>query len=198
MGTEYAWYLITMGRFDELIVEAQRLLLADPFSDVTRMTVINAYYYARRYDQSIEICQRIIQQDPMYTDAHWYLANNYEQLKQHDDAHQSRLSAMELSREAPEDIAAYDSLYNELGPKAYSTWQLMSRKNQKDWLNNNPVSAAGIYTKLGEKEKALDYLEKAYEKRDGPLITIKVSPRWDPLRAESRFQDLLKRMNFPG
>jgi hypothetical protein len=50
---------------------------------------------------------------------------------------------------------------------------------------------------LGEKEKALDWLEKAYEKRDGSLVEIKMDPKWGPLRRESRFQDLLKRMKFP-
>ena len=57
---------------------------------------------------------------------------------------------------------------------------------------------AGIYTRLGEKEKALEWLEKAYEKRAGALATLNTKPTWDALRGEPRFQDLLKRMNFPN
>ncbi len=53
------------------------------------------------------------------------------------------------------------------------------------------------YLGLGEKQKALDLLEQAYEERSSRLLSINVEPLLDPLRSEPRFQKLIRRMNFP-
>ena len=60
-----------------------------------------------------------------------------------------------------------------------------------------PTWTALFYGQLGDKDQAFAWLEKAYEKHDGPLYLLKVSPWWDPLRDDPRFDDLLRRMNFP-
>jgi tetratricopeptide (TPR) repeat protein len=197
-GTEYAWYLITMGRTTEAIVEAQHLLQLDPLSYVTRMTANYVYYCSRQYDKASELCQRTIELQPEDSRPYEELATNYQQLGKYDDAYKSRLSALKLSGTAPEMIVAYDSLYAELGPKAYPTWLLMTKREQKDWFDKNPTLAAWIYANLGENEKALDWLEKAYEKRDARLVQLNIDPKWDRLRGEPRFQKLVKWMNFPN
>ena len=56
---------------------------------------------------------------------------------------------------------------------------------------------ARAYLELGEKSKAFDELNKAYEKREAPMQWLKVEPQFDPGRDDPRFKDLLKRMNFP-
>ena len=61
----------------------------------------------------------------------------------------------------------------------------------------SPTSLARVHLGLGEKEKALSFLERAYEDRDISLVLLKVDWGYDPLRSDSRFQDLLRRMNFP-
>lgn len=197
MATNYTWFLIVMGRFDELNAEAQRLLQTDPYSNATKMTVIQAYYYARQYKRSIEACNNIIQLDPTYAQGYRYLADNFDQLELHEDAHKSRLLFLEHFGYSSESISAYDSLYKKLGYKAYESWLLLRVQNQKSWFDKNPIPAARIYTKLNEKKKALDYLDIAYEKREGALSRINVEPKWDPLRDEPRFQQLVKQMNFP-
>ncbi len=60
-----------------------------------------------------------------------------------------------------------------------------------------PTRIARLYVSAGEKDRALDWLEKAYEERASQLVTINVAPQWDPLRDDPRFQSLLRRMNFP-
>ena len=61
----------------------------------------------------------------------------------------------------------------------------------------DPVVFTVAFTSLGEKEKALDYLELAYEKKADNLTLIAVDPFFDPLREEPRFKTILKKMNFP-
>jgi hypothetical protein len=61
----------------------------------------------------------------------------------------------------------------------------------------NPMDAASLYVSAGEKDRALDWLEKAYQERSSTLPYINVSWWFEPLRSDPRFQDLLRRMNFP-
>jgi hypothetical protein len=60
-----------------------------------------------------------------------------------------------------------------------------------------PYGMARIYAALGEDDKALHWLEKSYRERATGMVFLKVDPRFDPLRSDPRFQDLLRRMNFP-
>lgn len=194
LNNEYAWYFIVMGRFDEAIEEANQMLKTDPLAYLSRFTAIQSYFYARRFKESIDLCLQTIELDPTDPRAYYHLAANYQQLGRFDDAHTTRLEAMKNSGKPPEQIAYYDSLYAELGPKADPTWLLQRQKNS---IDNYPVNAATIYIRLGNNIAALDYLEQAYQQRNGPLILLKVDPIWDPLRDESRFKDLIARMNYP-
>ena len=60
----------------------------------------------------------------------------------------------------------------------------------------SPFLIAMVYAGLDDKNAALEWLEKAYEVREGALRTIKVDPKLDNLRAEARFQDLLRRVGL--
>jgi uncharacterized glyoxalase superfamily protein PhnB len=53
-----------------------------------------------------------------------------------------------------------------------------------------------VYTALGDEERALDWLEKAYQARDNRMIDLKVDPEWDSLRSDARFNDLLRRLGL--
>ena len=60
----------------------------------------------------------------------------------------------------------------------------------------SPFNTALIYTGWGDKERAIERLEKAFEDRSGLSIWLKVDPRFDPLRADPRFTNLLRRMGL--
>jgi serine/threonine protein kinase len=196
-GTEYAWYLIYIGRTAEAISEAQRLLQLDPLSYVTRMTANYVYYCVGQYDKAIKLCQRTIELEPQNPLAYEDLARNFEQLSKHEDAHKCRLSALKLFGLESIAIADYDSLYRKMGSKAYPTWLLMYRNKLMDWSNKSTCDLAWIFTRLGENERALFWLEKAYEAKDGALVSLKTDPKWDSIREEPRFQDLVQKMRFP-
>ena len=60
-----------------------------------------------------------------------------------------------------------------------------------------PTRIAALYAHAGRKDRALDWLEKAYEERVTTIAHLRADPNWDDLHDEPRFQDLLRRMNFP-
>jgi len=69
----------------------------------------------------------------------------------------------------------------------------------KFFAKDNYVPAynfAMIYNGLGEREEVLNYLEKSLEEREALMTFLKIDTRWDNLRSEPRFVDLMRRMNF--
>ncbi len=60
-----------------------------------------------------------------------------------------------------------------------------------------PTQVAALYAHAGEKDRALDWLETAYQERDPLMVYLNVEPTWDSLRDDPRFQDIVRRMNFP-
>jgi tetratricopeptide (TPR) repeat protein len=75
---------------------------------------------------------------------------------------------------------------------------LRQLKQRSDVETVGNYSIAIIHAGLGEKDQAFEWLEKAYEVRDLGVTFLKVDPTLDPLRSDPRFQDLLRRMNFPS
>ncbi len=119
----------------------------------------------------------------------------YEQMGRYEDAVTARQTRMTLSGAAPEEVvAALGRAYSESGPEGYWMCHLEKWKGQYD---RYPAYIAMYYAQLGEKDQAFAWLEKAYERHDAPMFRLKVEPGWDPLRDDPRFQNLLRRMNFP-
>ena len=198
MGTEYAWYLMTMGRHEESIVEAERLLKLDPLSHAARNTAFSAYYRAREYQKAIDISRRSIQLLAANERYYWDLAAAQERSGSFDDAHRSRLEALSVSGIAAGEVARYDSLYRAMGPEAYPRWLILRAEGEPLTSRYDLLTAAWIHARLGETGRALDHLDEAYRAREGGLAGIKTDPRWDMLRQDARFEELLERMGFPG
>ena len=198
MGTEYAWYLITVGRHEESIAEVERILTLDPLSYSSRMTAFNAYYRAREYQKAIDLCRRSIQLLPDDARYYWDLARAQEVSGSVEDAHRSRREAMRVSEMAAGEISWFDSLFTEMGSEAYPRWLVLRADGQSLSSRYGRMTAAWIHARLGQNASALDCLEEAYEAREGELAGIKNDPKWDVLRQEARFNELLRRMNFPG
>jgi len=83
------------------------------------------------------------------------------------------------------------------GKRAEAPKILGRMREQSNRGEFSPVRTACLYLAVGEKQRALDWLEKAYEERDPYMAFLNVRPGLDPLRSDPRFQDLPRRMNFP-
>jgi len=94
-----------------------------------------------------------------------------------------------------EAVTTLDSAWSESGPTGYWMWRL---GRMKRLARPNPKFVAAIYAQLGDKDQSFAWLEKAYEAHKGSMYLLKVSPNLDPLRDDPRFDELLRRMNFPG
>jgi tetratricopeptide (TPR) repeat protein len=198
MGGEYVWYLMVMGRHEESIAVMERFLTLDPLSYITRMTAFHVYYRAGQYVKAVDICRRSIRLRPEDARLYHDLAAVLTRQGRDDDAHQARVEAIRLSGTPSGEIERFDSLYRHLGPEAYPRWLQLQAEGQPLESAYGLVFAAWIHASLHEPERALEYLEMAYEARDGQLVNLNTDPQWDMIRQEPRFQDLVERMRFPG
>ncbi len=191
------FYLKAVGRHDEAIEKcktAQKLDLLSPFAHVS---LGYAYYFARDYDRAIDECNKALEMDKYSTFAYRNLGLAYLQQGKLENATGALCKAVTFSGGGFAFESYLGFAYAAAGKRAEALEVLA---NLREIAKERYVSAynfAMIHLGLGEIDNAIDWLEKAFEERSGFLPFLKVEPMLDPLREDSRFQDLLRRVGFP-
>jgi TolB-like protein/DNA-binding winged helix-turn-helix (wHTH) protein/Tfp pilus assembly protein PilF len=194
----YAFDLMLVGRAAESIREAKRALELDPFSAHSYLTITLMYYYnLRQYDQSLEYARKWLEMFPNNPGGYDWLANNLVAKGLYDEAIEARKKYMALRGEKPEDIAAVGQAYRAGGIRGVWRWELERAKERSAREEVSPEYFASHHARLGEKDKAFEWLEKGYQQRDHDMAFVRGHPDYDKLRSDPRFQDLLRRMHFP-
>ena len=193
---EYAWCLADMGRQDESIREAQRAVELDPFSELAILSLASMHYHGRQYDQALQHAQKWLEMFPNSWAGYYWLTRILEAKGMYDQELAAWQRKMILGGEKPEDVAALGQAYKVGGIRGAWRWDI-ERLERLPPEQGAPAEIARHYASLGEKDKALDWLEKGFKEHAPVMATIKVDPSYDSLRSDPRFQDLLRRMNFP-
>jgi TolB-like protein/Flp pilus assembly protein TadD len=194
----YAYYLDFMGRTEEALAEMKRARALDPVSLTTSGPVGWFLYNAHQYDQAIAAFQRSLELDPDFPVAHMGIGLAYIQKRMHEEAIAELQEAVALGTVGGPStytaVLAY--AYAVSGRKTEARKILNELKQQMKQRHVSPFNIAEIHLGLGEKDRAFEWLEKAYEERDEDLFWFR-DPILDPLRDDPRFHSLLRRMNFP-
>ncbi len=199
----YALYLDSMARVDEAMVEHKRAQQLDPLSLVINTNVGDAFSWARHYDQAIEQYRKTLEMDTNFAPARGGLASAYEFKGMYREAIEENQKYELLSGKTPEEAAAQAAAML----KAYKTGG-----EKRFWLENleqdlkamkqsragyfSAYSMAGDYALAGEKDKAFEWLAKAYQEHDSELVFLKVEPEFDNIRSDPRYADLLRRIGL--
>lgn len=194
----YAWYLAMVGRADDSIQEAKRAMELDPISAYSYLTLTAMYYGAGEYDQAIDHARQWLAMFPETYGPYSFLASAFEAKGMYDEYVAAREKAMTLSGAKPEEIAAFERSYKVGGIRGAWKWRLEKLKQGEAAGGYDVLNIVVLYTLRGDKDKAFEWLEKGYRQRLHSLAWI----QWhhfalDGLRSDPRFQDLLRRMNFP-
>jgi len=199
--TAHHWYgefLVTRGRFDESFAEYQRALELDPLSLAISTDLGQAYSYARQYDRAIEYLKKLIEMDPNYVRTHFYLAQVYEEKGMFEEAIAENEKGLILGGKNPNEVAKATAAMRDAlrvsGARGY--WQKTFDLGREDGQSPNPNETASLFTRLGERDQAFVWLEKAYDERVH-MEWLKVSPEWDNLRSDPRFPELVRRVGLP-
>ncbi|MDQ3012878.1 MAG: protein kinase [Acidobacteriota bacterium] len=192
----YSSYLISMGRTGEGIEEVRRCQELAPLSLIGNSHMALMLYYARRYDQSLEQSQKILAIDREFFAAHRYAGLSYEQLGKYKEAIEALSKARMLSGDSPIILTALAHAYAVSGNPAEARRLLDGIAANTARRKAPAYDLAIAYIGLGEQEKAFALLEKALEEHNEYLIYLQVEPRFDPLRKDPRFAQLVNRIGL--
>ncbi|MBA3242691.1 MAG: tetratricopeptide repeat protein [Acidobacteria bacterium] len=191
----YSIFLVYLGRFDEALDQYKRALHLDPLSLPISSSLAWALYSTRRYDEAIEQCEKTLKVDPNFARTHLYLGEIYVQKSMYDEAIAEFHKAEELSADLWAKVELAHA-YAVSGRRNEADKILNDLRGQPERSNISPYQVTIIYAGLGEKDRAFEGLEEAYEERDHGLVELKVEPMLDSLRSDPRFTDLLQRIGL--
>jgi TolB-like protein/Tfp pilus assembly protein PilF len=197
-ATAHHWFgagpLLALGRFGESIVEAKRSIELDPLSMINNADFGNDYYYARRYDEAIAQLRKTIEIEPRFYLAHYYLAQALQLKGQLPEAITEYRKAVELDDD-PFALALLGQAYARSG-QLDDARKILARLNEE--AKSRYVAAYGIgvvFLGMGDKNRAMDELERAYRENDGnDIYNIRVDPLLDDLRGDPRFEALAEKI----
>ncbi len=193
----YARYLDSMGRFEEAIHEHRIARELDPLDLVLIYDLGDHFGVSREYDRAIVEYRLVLGMDPNFIGAHRGLALAYE------GKGMEKESISEWEQEAmlagtPEVAEGIKIAFARGGYKGALKARLtydQHRRSEGSYVSFSRF--ARTYAALGEKDLAVQALEKAFAERE-PMAWLNVDPEWDPIRADPRFQDLVRRAGLPS
>jgi len=192
----YAHYLTAMGRLDEALSESRRFLELDPISPTPVQHLGWHYLYAHEFDKAIEQYKRVLSLDPNYTEAHRQLADAYWQKGLLDEAVAEMEKQLTLQGRNREDVMALREAYRLSGWHGYWRKRLELNFARAKETYIAPSTFAECYYRSGDGERTLEWLEKAYQRRDHQLVYLNVIYDYKELRADPRFQSILSRLRL--
>ncbi len=199
----YATLLEIEGRNAEAKAEFQRALEINPLSHNFLADLGQAFYFNHEYDEAQKYCQKSLEIYPDFVFAHDYLFDVYLQKGQTDAAVEESLKSNKINssfanqtteqkEKIEKKLDAQKEIYKSGGIGEFFASHLTASTINENVNYGN----AKIYAFLGEKEKALDNLAKAFQGRAFAMVFVKADPIFDKLRDEPRFQEILRKMNL--
>ena len=195
----HQWYsqlLCQRGRFEAGLSEANRAHILDPLNLVYGIDIGYRLYWARRYSEAIPPIRKTLELSPDFRVAHRFLGQVYEQSGMQASALEELQRAAELSNHNPIDLAALGHAYAVSGQSLKAGQILRELKQLSGKRYVSGYDFALIYAGMGEKDKALESLQRAFQEHSTWMLHLKVDPRLDSLRPDPGFQDLLQRVGL--
>jgi eukaryotic-like serine/threonine-protein kinase len=198
-STAHHWYanlLQITGRQDEGIAELKIAQDLDPLSIIINVALGVHLYAAHQYDQAIQQLQRTLDFQPNFVFTHATLGQVYSQKAMYQEAIEELQKAIDLSDGAADYQAdlAYTYAISGKQNEAKTILDQLNQRQTREYVS--PVYLALVYAGLGDHDKAIQWLQKGYQERSDAITFIKVEPRFDSLRGDVRFQELLRLMGL--
>jgi TolB-like protein/Flp pilus assembly protein TadD len=193
----YSRFLAASGRMAEAIAEIREAEALDPRELSLKANKALLYYFDGRYDEALEPLLELAQANPQLSIAHWGVGLAYEQKGASREALDSLEQAARLSKglNIQSSLAHAQAIFGQRDKAR----QALSRLQERARASYVPsYHFAIIYAGLGEHDRAVDWLERAYQERSTVLAYLRLDPRLAPLRSDPRYAELVKRLGFPS
>jgi TolB-like protein/DNA-binding winged helix-turn-helix (wHTH) protein len=193
----YAWtYLTPLGKSEQAFAEMKKALELDPFSRIYNTVFGLTYFYARKYDLAEEQFKKAIELNPDFFVTYYHFAWLHSQVGQYQNAISELTKGRLLSGDestvksaASQDVALRKAF---AADGAAGFWKQLLKSGREIGEFDSPQ----LYARLGDKQKALEWLDRDYEERRALGTLLNVDPALDSLRSDQRFGDLVRRMGL--
>ena len=192
----YAEFLDVMGRPQEARAQIERAVELDPLNPYSQAFLGQHLWFSGQHDSAIAQLRKTLIMQPDNPGALDSLSSALHRKGLYEEslAETKKLYAVLGHPEVVEALNRGYALSGYLGAMRLAA-QTLTTHSRKTYVP--PLWIAVLYARAGEKDQALQWLEKACEQREGgDLLTVRLPPEWDDLRSDPRFQDLLRRMNL--
>jgi serine/threonine protein kinase/tetratricopeptide (TPR) repeat protein len=197
-ATAHHWYAVFLGarmRHDEALREMKLAWELDPLSLIINTSMGRLFYGARQYDRAIEQLRKTLELDGNFAETHFHLAMVYEAKRMYGEAIAEFQKAIELFQDRT--MVVWVGRVNALSGKRKEAERILGEVNEMARSQYiSPYPLATVYAAMGDKDRAFEYLEKVYTERSYYVVWLNVDPTLDGLRADPRFQDLLRRIGI--
>ena len=194
-GEGHHWmshYWVSMGKFKEAIQESRRALEVDPLNFAIGAHQAWIELHNARYREAISAAEAMLRLDPQHGRTMWYLMRAYEESGQLREAIQVR---QRMGWNGP--LQRLQAALTASGPPGY--WRIIVEQLEGERRQNpvQPVIISTAYAHLGDRQRALSWLERAVEERDPFVVHINVDPWFTALRGDARFQEIVRKAGIP-
>jgi TolB-like protein/Flp pilus assembly protein TadD len=181
------------GRHDEALAAARRARELDPVDALTHSMSAQIAFSARNMEAAVQHSRNALLAEPDFWVGHWQLGQAYEQMGRTVDALEALAEATRLSNgnSKPMSVSAYTLAATGRVGEARAILGALERRSGESYVP--PLAIALAYAGLKDRERVLQWLERALAVRDVHLTYVLMDPKWDPFRQDDRFVDLLRR-----
>ncbi len=192
----FAYIVGKRGRFDEALAAIRKAGEIDPTNLVISADTAAILCYAGRYDEAIEQCHKTLELDQNFSMAHAHLGIAYWGKGMYNEALGPLRKAVEIEGEESVRMMQLAMGYGFAGQKYKAQEFLTKLKKRAKVEYVDPTWIAGLYASIGDKDRALDWIEKAYDERSPTATALLVDTRFNTLRSDPRYQAILSRMGL--
>jgi len=192
--------LLVAGRAEEAEQTSQRIVLLDPVNQFSRVQRVWVAFFSRRYDDSIANARSLLEVAPNNFMVPFFLALNHgvKRMGPEVDAECATMMKMLGGVYAMQVIGTCVWAYAAVGHTELARGLLRTLERPPAGIWQDPVIMSNAYAGIGDVRRSLEWMEKGLEERSPNMIYMKATPLWDSVRDDSRFQTVLREMNFPG
>jgi TolB-like protein/Tfp pilus assembly protein PilF len=199
--TAHHWYAVSclapMARLDQALEEMLLAQALDPISSIIARDLAFVYFYRRDYESALEQCDHTVELNPHFSPAYWALGLIQEQMEDFDESTAAFQRALQLSPNSPRMHAALLRTLARSGRRKEALRMLQQLHDLAEKRYVSPFELGSVHFALGETDHGFEWLKKAFQDRCFELLSIKVDPRFDPIKSDSRFTALANQLGLP-
>jgi TolB-like protein/Flp pilus assembly protein TadD len=199
-ATAHHWYaascLAPLGRLGEALDEVTFAQSLDPISSIVARDVAMIHYYRRDFETALEQCDHTIELNPHFAPAYWLLGLIQAHRRDFEESLAALQLAVRLSPQTPRMHGALGWTFALSGRRKAALEVLRKLESYASERYVSPLEFAWIQFALGDVDLGFRWLAKARKDRSFDLISLKVDPRYDPLRDDKRFEPILRQLGL--